>query len=45
VQKKLQEAANTVDTGLVRTRAIERRLRDVQDAPGDERLDELLQEP
>lgn len=36
VQKKLQEAANTVDTGLVRTRAIERRLRDVQDAPADD---------
>ncbi len=33
VQKKLQEAANTVYTGLVRTRAIERRLRDVQEAP------------
>lgn len=36
VQKKLQEAANTVDTGLVRTRAIERRLRDVQEMPAGE---------
>jgi DNA recombination protein RmuC len=33
VQKKLQEAANTVDTGLVRTRAIERKLRDVESLP------------
>lgn len=36
VQKKLQEAANTVDTGLVRTRAIERKLRNVEGAPGEE---------
>ena len=33
VQKKLQEAANTVDQGLTRTRAIERTLRDVQELP------------
>lgn len=36
VQKKLQEAANTVDTGLVRTRAIERKLRDVGELNGVE---------
>lgn len=36
VQKKLQEAANTVDTGLVRTRAIERKLRDVESLPSPE---------
>ena len=32
VQKKLQEASNTVDTGLTRTRAIERKLRQVGEA-------------
>lgn len=36
VHKKLQEASNTVDAGLVRTRAIERKLRDVQELPGTE---------
>ena len=36
VQKKLQEAANTVDSGLVRTRAIERKLRDVESLPAEE---------
>lgn len=36
VQKKLQEAANTVDTGLTRTRAIERKLRDVESLPEGE---------
>jgi DNA recombination protein RmuC len=35
VQKKLQEASNTVDQGLSRTRVLERRLRDVE-SPGDE---------
>jgi DNA recombination protein RmuC len=30
-QKKLQEASNTVETAAVRSRAIERKLRDVQD--------------
>jgi DNA recombination protein RmuC len=30
-QKKLQEASNTLDTAAVRTRAIERKLRDVQE--------------
>ncbi len=33
VQRKLQEAAATVDTGLTRTRAIERKLRDVSELP------------
>jgi DNA recombination protein RmuC len=33
VQKKLQEAANTVDQGLTRTRAIEKTLRDVAELP------------
>lgn len=33
VQKKLQEAHNTVETGLTRTRAIQRKLRDVQELP------------
>lgn len=39
VQKKLQEANNTVETGLTRTRAIQRKLRDVQELPAgaDER--------
>jgi DNA recombination protein RmuC len=33
VQKKLQEASNTIDTAAVRTRAIERKLRGVQELP------------
>ena len=33
VQKKLQEATNTIDSAAVRTRAIERKLRDVQELP------------
>lgn len=45
VQKKLQEATNTIDTASVRTRSIERKLRDVQeitnaDAHGMLMLDE-----
>lgn len=36
VQKKLQEAANTVDTGLTRTRAIERKLRGVEGLPSED---------
>jgi DNA recombination protein RmuC len=36
VQKKLQEASNTVDQGLTRTRVLERRLRDVE-SPGNNR--------
>jgi DNA recombination protein RmuC len=40
VQKKLQEAHNAIDTAAVRTRAIERKLRDVQELPpsGAEKL-------
>ena len=34
VQKKLQEASNTIDSAAVRTRAIERKLRDVQSFHG-----------
>jgi DNA recombination protein RmuC len=41
VQKKLQEAANTVDTGLSRTRAIERKLRGVEGVPGGEEEPEI----
>ena len=41
VQKKLQEASNTVDQGLTRTRVLERRLRDVE-APGDADDDDWL---
>ncbi len=33
VQKKLQEANNTVESGLVRTRAIERKLKNVAESP------------
>ena len=36
VQKKLQEATNTIDTAAVRTRAIERKLRDVQELPASD---------
>jgi DNA recombination protein RmuC len=36
VHKKLQEASNTVDQGLVRTRAIERKLRNVQELASPE---------
>jgi DNA recombination protein RmuC len=36
VQKKLQEAANTVDSGLSRTRALERKLRGVEGLPAAE---------
>lgn len=35
-RKKLQEAANVIDKAGVRSRAIERRLRDVQELPGEE---------
>jgi DNA recombination protein RmuC len=34
VQKKLQEASNTVDQGLTRTRVLERRLRGVESPEG-----------
>ncbi len=36
VQRKLQEATNTIDTAAVRTRAIERKLRDVQELPASD---------
>ena len=36
VQKKLQEATNTLDSASVRTRAIERKLRDVQELPASD---------
>jgi DNA recombination protein RmuC len=32
-RKKLQEASNTIDTAAIRSRAIERKLRDVQELP------------
>ena len=36
VQKKLQEATKTLDTAAVRTRTIERKLRDVQELPASD---------
>ena len=33
VQKKLQEASNVIDSAAIRTRAIERKLKDVQELP------------
>ena len=36
LQKKLKEASKTIDTASVRTRAIERKLRDVEEAPHTE---------
>ena len=38
-KKKLQEASNTIDKAEVRTRAIERRLRKVQEVPQAESMD------
>jgi DNA recombination protein RmuC len=43
-KKKLQEAASTIDQAEVRTRAIERRLRRVAEAPPDTPLTEGLDE-
>ena len=43
-KKKLQEASNTIDQAEVRTRAIERKLRDVQDLPQADTA-ELIEEP
>lgn len=40
-QKKLQEASNVIDQASVRSRAIERRLRDVQELPKSEVADLL----
>jgi DNA recombination protein RmuC len=42
VQKKLQEATNTIDTAAVRTRAIERKLKDVQELPATDAQAVLL---
>ena len=42
-KKKLQEASNTIDKAEVRTRAIERKLRQVQEIPADDQV-ELLEE-
>jgi len=37
-RKKLQEASNVIDRAGVRSRAIERRLREVEELPGEETL-------
>ncbi|MET1171113.1 DNA recombination protein RmuC [Paenibacillus amylolyticus] len=42
-QKKLQEASNHIDQASVRTRAIERKLRKVQELPGAESSQNLLE--
>lgn len=42
-QKKLQEATNTLDGAAVRTRAIERRLRSVEEIPSGEAADVLAE--
>ena len=44
VQRKLQEATNTIDTAAVRTRAIERKLRDVQELPAQDAQGVLMLE-
>ena len=44
VQKKLQEASNTIDTAATRTRAIERKHRDVQELPASDDSAVLLLE-
>ena len=44
VQKKLQEATNTIDTAAVRTRAIQRKLRDVQELPAADAQNVLMLE-
>ena len=36
VKKKLEQATNTMDEAATRTRAIERKLRDVEELPGTE---------
>jgi len=40
-QKKLQEASSVIDTASVRTRAIERKLKDVHELPAGEHIDLL----
>lgn len=42
-QKKLQEASNHIDQASVRTRAIERKLRNVQELPSAESSQNLLE--
>ena len=44
VHKKLQEASTTVDQGLVRTRAIERKLRNVQELGSPEHPESTILE-
>jgi DNA recombination protein RmuC len=44
IQKKLQEATNTIDTAAVRTRAIERKLRGVQELPAADAQSVLMLE-
>jgi DNA recombination protein RmuC len=43
-KKKLQEASNTIGKAEVRTRAIERKLRNVQAAPHDDATGLIAQE-
>jgi DNA recombination protein RmuC len=38
-KKKLQEASNTIDQATVRTRAIERKLRKVQEIPAEDSIE------
>ena len=44
VQKKLQEASNTIDKTAVRSRAIERKLRGVQELPASDAQTVLMLE-
>ena len=44
-KKKLKEASNTIGLAEVRTRAIERKLRDVQELPQENGLDAIEQKP
>jgi DNA recombination protein RmuC len=44
VKKKLGEAQNTIDSAETRTRAIQRRLRNVDDSPDSELAPELASE-
>jgi len=38
-KKKLQEAGNTIDQAVVRTRTIERKLRKIQEIPVEDSVD------
>jgi DNA recombination protein RmuC len=44
VQKKLQEASNTIDKTAVRSRSIERKLRNVQELPASDAQTVLMLE-